>query len=114
MMENEDYENTEIEYTTEDSETTYPERRPRSRERGPDKKPRTYKAASMNNLIQFSQRPEEFARYLKEEKGVDITGNSGFGKALLILVIVLGAMFGGAWLYKHYKNNKEHTVESRY
>ena len=114
MMENENYENIEIESTTEDSETTYSERRPRSRERGPDKKPRTYKAASMSNLTQFNQRPEEFAHYLKEEKGVDITGNSGFGKALLILGIVLGAIFGGAWLYKHYKNKKEPSVESRY
>lgn len=113
MMENENYENAEIESTTEESETTYPERKPRSRERGPDKKPRTYKAASMSNLTQFSQRPEEFTRYLKEEKGIDITGNSGFGKALLILGIVLSAIFGVAWLYKHYKN-KEYTVESGY
>ena len=37
--------------------------------------------------------------------------------ALLILGIVLGAIFGGALLYKyykHYKNKKEYAVEIRY
>lgn len=33
-----------------ESETDCSERKPRSRERGPDKKPCTYKAARMSNL----------------------------------------------------------------
>ena len=111
-MENEDYENAEIETISEESETTHSERKPRSRERGPDKKPRTYRAASMNNLTQFNQRPEEFAKYLKDEKGVNITGNSGIGKVLLIVVIGVFAVLGGTWLYNHYKNRKDDSVEN--
>ena len=114
MMENEDYENAEIETATEESETTSSERKPRSRERGPDKRPRTYKAASMNNLKQFSQRPEEFAQYLKDEKGVNITGNSGIGKVLVILAMGVFAVLGGAWLYNHYKNREDNSVENGY
>jgi len=38
----------------------------------------------MNNLTQFNQRPEEFAKYLKDKKGVNITGNSGIVKTFLI------------------------------
>ena len=71
----ESYDETEIDCT---------ERKPRSKERGPDKKPRTYRANSMKNFVQFKERPEEFAKYLKEEKGVDVTGNSGIMKAFLI------------------------------
>ena len=111
-MENEDYENNEIETTTEESEITYSERRPRSRERGPDKKPRTYKAASMNNLKQFNQRPEEFAQYLKDEKGVNVTGNPEIGKILLILAIGVFTVLGGAWMYNHYKNRKDNRIEN--
>ena len=79
---------------------------------GPDKKPRTYKANSMSNLTQFNQRPEEFAKYLKEEKGVDIAGNSGMVKAFLIFGGVTITIFGGLWLYNHYKNERKDNVEN--
>jgi len=78
-----------------DSEIDYIERKPRSKERGPDKKPRTYKANSMSNLTQFNQRPGKFAKYLKEEKGVDIAGNSGIVKAVLIFCVAMITIFGG-------------------
>ena len=38
----------------------------------------------MKHFVQFKERPEEIAKYLKEEKGVDITGNSGIVKTFLI------------------------------
>jgi hypothetical protein len=94
-------------------EIDYAERKPRSRERGPDKKPRTYRANSMNNFVQFKDRPEEFKKYLKHEKGVDITGNSGIVKTFLISGGVMIAIFGGLWLYNHYKNRKTDNIESR-
>ena len=78
-----------------DTEILYTERKPRSRERGPDKKPRTYRANSMNNFVQFKDRPEVFAKYLKDEKGVDITGNSGIVKTFLIFGGAMIAIFGG-------------------
>ncbi len=87
-----------------DSENVFAGKKPRSKERGPDKKPRTYKVNSMSNLTQFNQRPEEFAKYLKEERGVDIAGNSGMVKAFLIFGGVMIAIFGGVWLYNRYKN----------
>jgi len=97
-----------------DSEIDYIERKPRSKERGPDKKPRTYKANSMSNLTQFNQRPEEFAKYLKGEKGVDIVGNSGIVKAVLIFCVVMIAIFGGLWLCNRYKNRKNNnSAENR-
>jgi len=40
--------------------------------------------------MQFKDRPEEFAKYLKDVKGVDITGNSGIVKTFWI--------FGGAMI----------------
>ncbi|WP_420544709.1 hypothetical protein [Nitrosopumilus sp.] len=92
-------------------ETDSAERKPRSRERGPDKKPRTYRANSMRNFVQFKERPEEFAKYLKDEKGVNIDGNSGIVKAFLIFVGVVIAIFGGLWLYNHYKNRNDNTPE---
>ena len=100
--------------SSDDSETEYSERKPRSRERGPDKKPRTYRANSMNNFVQFKDRPEEFAKYLKDVKGVDVTGNSGIVKAFLIFGGAMIAVFGGLWLYNHYKNERKNNVENRY
>jgi len=97
-----------------DSENIFVVKKPRSRERGPDKKPRTYKANSMSNLTQFNQRPEEFAKYLKEEKGVDIAGNSGIVKAFLIFGGAMIVLFGGLWLYNHYKKREDENTESRY
>ena len=97
-----------------DSETDHIERKPRSKERGPDKKPRTYKANSMSNLTQFKQRPEEFAKYLKEEKGIDIAGNSGIMKAFLIFGGVMIVLFGGLWLYNRYKNEENDDIENKY
>jgi len=68
----------------------------------------------MKNFVQFRERPEEFAKYLEEEKGVDITGNSGIVKAFLIFCVVMIAIFGGLWLYYHYKNGNDSSTESRY
>jgi len=65
----------------------------------------------MSNLSQFNQRPEEFTKYLKDEKGIDITGDSGIVKAFLIFGGVIIAGFGGLWLYNHYKND---NIESKY
>jgi len=89
-------------------------KKPRSRERGPDKKPRTYRANSMKNFVQFKERPEEFRKYLKDVKGVDITGNSGIVKAFLIFGGVMIAIFGGLWLYNHYKDGNNNSTENRY
>jgi len=81
---------------------------------GPDKKPRTYRASSMKNFVQFKERPEEFAKYLKEEKGVDITGNPGIVKIILILGLLGFAGLGGWWLYNRYKNGNDDSAENRY
>jgi len=97
-----------------DSKNILARKKPRSRERGPDKKPRTYRANSMKNFVQFKERPEEFARYLNEEKGVNIAGNSGIVKAFLIFCVAMIAIFGGCWLYNHYKNKNNKNTESRY
>ena len=105
MDKNNDVEITDESYN--DSEILYTERKSRSRERGPDKKPRTYWTNSMNNLTQFKERPEVFAKYLKEVKGVDVTGNSGIVKSILILSGLMFAIFGWLWLYNHYKKEKD-------
>ena len=63
--------------------------------RWPDKKPRTYRASSMNNRAQFNQRPEEFTKYLKDAKGIDVTENSSIVKAFLIFCVAMIAIFGG-------------------
>ena len=97
-----------------ESERDYIERKPRNRERGPDKKPRTYRANSMNNFVQFKDRPEEFKKYLKEVKGVDIDGNSNLIKILLILGGIGLAGLGGWWLYNHFKNGRDNNIENRY
>ena len=110
-------ENNDVEIASEsyaETEIDYSERKPRSRERGPDKKPRTYRANSMNNFVQFKERPEVFAKYLKDEKGVDITGNFGIIKTFLIFGGVLIAVFGGLWLYNYYKNGKNDGIENKY
>jgi len=97
-----------------DSETYYTERKSRSRERGPDKKPRTYRANSMRNLDQWSQRPEKFAQYLKDEKGVDVTGNSGMWKIFLVIGASIIAVLGGICLYNRYKNGTDNILENKY
>jgi len=115
-MMSEENNNVDVETATEnyeDSEILYTERKPRSRERGPDKKSRTYWTNSMSNLNQFNQRPEEFTKYLKEVKGVDVTGNSSIVKAILIFSGLMFAIFGGWWLYNHYKNEKD-NVDNQY
>jgi len=68
----------------------------------------------MKNYVQFKERPEKFAKYLKDEKGVDITGNSGIGNAFLIFGVVMIAIFGGLWLYNHYKNGNDNNTVNRY
>ena len=97
-----------------ESEIDSSERKPRSRERGPDKKPRTYRANSMKNFVQFKERPKVFAKYFEDEKGVNITGNSGIAKTFLIFGGVMIAIFGGLWLYNHYKNERKYSIENRY
>ena len=117
MMMSEENSNDVAEIATEnhdDTEILYTERKPRSRERGSDKKPRTYRANSMNNFVQFKERPEKFTKYLKEVKGVDITGNSGIVKSILIFSGLMFAIFGGWWLYNHYKNEKDSSIENQY
>jgi hypothetical protein len=64
----------------------------------------------MKNFVQFKERPEVFAKYLKEEKGVDIAGNSGITKAFLIFCVAMIAIFGGLWLYNRYKNRKDDNI----
>ena len=68
----------------------------------------------MKNFVQFKERPKVFAKYLKEAKGVDITGNSGIVKILLIFGGVMIAIFGGLWLYNCYKNEENDDIENRY
>ena len=68
----------------------------------------------MNNFVQFRERPEVFAKYLKDEKGIDITGNSGIVKTILIFGGLMFAIFGGWWLYNHYKSEKDHSIENQY
>ena len=82
-----------------DSEIEYSERKPRSRERGPDKKPRTYRANSMRNLEQFSNRPQEFQTYLKDEKGIDITGNTSTAKIVLAVIGIVLAGLGNPTVF---------------
>ena len=94
-----------------DSENISTGKKPRSRERGPDKKPRIYRANSMNNFVQFKDRPEVFAKYLKDVKGVDITGNSGIVKAFLIFCMVMIVIFVGLWMYSRYKNRNDNNTE---
>lgn len=117
MSENIENNSYDVEIATEsyeDSEIEYTERKKRSRERGPDKKPRTYKANSMSNLAQFNQRPEEFAQYLNDEKGVDITGNSGMWKIFLVIGGGIIAGLGGLWIYNRYKKRKDNPLENKY
>jgi hypothetical protein len=64
----------------------------------------------MKNFVQFKERSEVFAKYLKEEKGVDIAGNSGIVKAFLIFCVAMIAIFGGLWLYNRYKNRKDDNI----
>ncbi|MDH3313800.1 MAG: hypothetical protein OEM28_11755, partial [Nitrosopumilus sp.] len=58
--------------------------------------------------------PEEFKKYLKDVKGVDITGNTGIVKAFLIFGGAMIAIFGGLWLYNHYKNGNDNSIENRH
>ena len=97
----------EIDVTVEDSQTFHRERKPRSRERGPDKKPRTYHVNSMKNLGQFSDRPQEFETYLKKEKGIDISGKTNTAKIALIIFGVMLAGLGMLYLYDRHKNRQD-------
>ncbi|MDH3764612.1 MAG: hypothetical protein OER82_02230 [Nitrosopumilus sp.] len=68
----------------------------------------------MRNFVQFKERPEEFTKYLKDVKGVDIAGNSGIVKVILILGLLGFAGLGGWWLYNHYKNGNDSSTENKY
>ena len=68
----------------------------------------------MNNFVHFKYRPEEFVKYLKDVKGVDITGNSGIVKAILIFCAAVITVFGGLWLYNRYKDGRNDGIENKY
>jgi len=68
----------------------------------------------MSNLTQFNQRPEEFTQYLKNEKGIEGIENSSIVKIFLIFGGAMITIFGGLWLYNHYKNGKNDNIENRY
>ena len=89
-----------------ESETEYAERKPRSRERGPDKNPRAYHVNSMRNLAQFNDKPQEFVQYLKDEKGIDIVSYSKLTKKIWIITGFIIVMVVGLYLYDWYKNKK--------
>ena len=90
-----------------DIEDSYKERKPRRRERGPDKKPRMYKVNSMRNLNQFNNKPQEFETYLKDEKGVDITGKPSTAKIILIVVGIILTGLGLLYLYDRCRNRQD-------
>jgi len=96
-----------------DSENILAGKKPRSRERGPDKKPRTYRANSMSNLTQFNQRPEEFAKYLKDEKGVDIGSDFNWNNTIVWILIGLVVVVGGIGIVKWWQQRqmKKQDVE---
>ncbi|MDH3780080.1 MAG: hypothetical protein OES15_04390 [Nitrosopumilus sp.] len=114
MMMDEDKVVESVSESCDNSENVLAGKKPRSRERGPDKKPRTYRASSMKNFVQFKERPEEFKKYLKDVKGVNIAGNSGIVKAVVIFCVVMIAIFGGLWLYNHYKKRNDNSTENRH
>ena len=109
MMENGDaIEKIEVSENNEGIETSQKERKPRSRERGQDRKPRTIRANSMRNLNQFSDKPEEFSTYLKDEKGIDITGNTNATTKIVLIVIgIMLAGLGVLYFYDRYKNKHD-------
>ena len=102
-----DVEEIETPGNNEDLETSYKERKPRSRERGPDKKPRTYRANSMRNLEQFSERPQEFETYLKDEKGIDISGKTSTAKIVLIVIGIVLAGLCVLYFYDKHRNRQD-------
>ena len=93
--------------SSEDTETSFKERKPRSKERGPDRKPRTYQVNSMRNLSQFNNKPQEFETYLKDEKGIDITGKTSTAKIVFVVVGVMLAGLGLLYLYDRYRNRQD-------
>lgn len=66
------------------------------------------------NIKPFLEKNPEFAKYLKDVKGVDIAGNSGIVKVFLIFGGAMIAIFGGLWLYSHYKNKNYNNTEKRH
>jgi len=85
----------------------YSERKPSSRERGPDKKPRTYQVNNMRNLNQFSDMPQGFEKYLKDEKGVDIIGKTSTAKIVLVVIGIMLAGLGILYFYDKHKNKQD-------
>ena len=68
----------------------------------------------MNNFVQFNDISEVFAKYLKDEKGVDVTVNFGILKDFLIFDGAMITIFGELWLYDYYKNKRNDNIENRY
>jgi len=65
-----------------------------------------YRASSMRNLSQFNARPEEFTKYLKDEKGLDLTGNFNIVKLMAVFTGLVFAGLGGWWLHNYFKIKK--------
>ena len=100
-----------LEEDTENYKTSHNERRPRSKERGPDKKPRTYRASSMRNLNQFSKRPVEFETYLKDQKGVCLSEKKYNITKLIPIIVGIGLIIFGM-LYFYDRKNRQNDEKS--
>jgi len=101
------------------SETISTERKPRNKERGPDRKPRDYPHHTMKNLRQFQNVPHDnFKSYMQENKGVDVGGKrfnwDGLAVAIWIVCAISAGGYGLWWLYNHYKNEKDNNTENRF
>jgi hypothetical protein len=67
----------------------------------------------MRNLSQFNARPEVFTKYLKDEKGLDLTGDSNIVKLMMVFAGLIFAGLGGWWLYNHFKIKKSVNYRHR-
>lgn len=70
-------------------------------------------------LLLFQIRDVNSKRDQQEEKKIKksdfiVTENSSIAKAFLIFCVVMIEIFGGLWLYNHYKNVNDSSTESRY
>ncbi|MDH3341466.1 MAG: hypothetical protein OEL84_09335 [Nitrosopumilus sp.] len=59
------------------------------------------------NQEQFSDRSQEFETYLKDEKGIDISGKTSTAKIALIIFGVMLAGLGMLYLYDRHKNRQD-------
>ena len=76
-------------------------RRKRSRERGPDLKPRDFPLHTLKNLPQFRDKShEEVRQYILEKKGVDIGSNVNAIHIAIIVIVALVAITSPLWIEK--------------